>query len=141
MSRKIHGIEIDKFTEAYMICALWTSSDSSLDYETLDSFNLDDIDIETVYKMVSDCARFQAENTIDLIHVPDVYCSGDSHGRSRYTGLESAGHDFWYTRNGHGVGFWSRDYDEKLRNRLDNASRKYPEFNLYVGDDGKIHGA
>lgn len=144
--RKVNGIELDEFTEAYIICALWSSSDMSDDpegpqYETLDEFSLEDIDVDTLLKMKADCEKFQAENAEDIAQIPDVYCSGDSHGRSHYSGLEAAGHDFWYTRNGHGVGFWDRDFEcVDALDRLDKACKKWGEFYLYVGDDGKIHG-
>jgi len=53
---------------------------------------------------------------------------------------DRAGHDFWLTRNGHGAGFWDGDWPDDAGGRLTEASKKYGEFNLYVGDDGLIHG-
>jgi hypothetical protein len=53
---------------------------------------------------------------------------------------ERAGHDVWLTRNGHGCGFWDGDWSEPAATRLTKASKKFGEFNLLVGDDGKIHG-
>ena len=54
-------------------------------------------------------------------------------------GEERAQHDFWLTRNGHGAGFWDGDWSEVAGTILDNAAKAYPEIDLYVGDDGKIH--
>ncbi len=54
---------------------------------------------------------------------------------------EAAGHDFWLTRNGHGAGFWDGDWPEPAATRLTASSKKYGEFNLYLGDDGKIYGS
>lgn len=56
------------------------------------------------------------------------------------------GRDIWYTRNGHGVGFWSReqlDSDEPgvvtLGDRLSDVADKMGAINLYAGDDGLIY--
>jgi hypothetical protein len=52
-----------------------------------------------------------------------------------------AGHDFWYTRNGHGVGFWCRDEldDGDLGNRLSDVTREFGQSDLYAGDDGLLY--
>jgi hypothetical protein len=51
-----------------------------------------------------------------------------------------AGHAFWLTRNGHGAGFWDGDWPEPHASALDEASKAFGSFDLYVGDDGMIHG-
>ena len=57
--------------------------------EELEQHELDDLWVE--------------EQTIDcLCFYNDAYCYL-SDGT-----IEQAGHDFWFTRNGHGVGFWDR---------------------------------
>lgn len=52
-----------------------------------------------------------------------------------------AGHDFWFTRNGHGVGFWCRDElnVNDLGNRLSEVAKKFGEAYPYLGDDGHIY--
>ena len=49
------------------------------------------------------------------------------------------GHDFWLTRNRAGAGFWDRGYDKQAGESLSNAAMKFPEINLYIGDDGLIY--
>lgn len=54
--------------------------------------------------------------------------------------LKGAGRDFWYTRNGHGVGFWCRDpghYNDP--DHLTKVSESFGEANPYSGDDGFIY--
>ena len=46
-----------------------------------------------------------------------------------------AGRYFWYTRNGHGRGFWEDDEWENTE-RLMEVAQQYNEVYLYVGDDG-----
>ncbi len=52
-----------------------------------------------------------------------------------------AGHDFWLTRCGHvGAGFWDGDWPQDVSDRLTEASEKFGDVDLYVGDDGMIYG-
>lgn len=113
---------MDTFTEAYLICALWSSTDD--DGRPLDdNYEIMDIAAETVAKAKEDCADFQTANAEDLADI-------DS---------SQAGHDFWLTRNGHGAGFWDRGLGE-VGDRLTKASKAYGSVDLYVGDDGLIYG-
>lgn len=119
---------VDEFTEAYITCALWSSHDES-DPETGgdpmdDNYGPEDIAPETMVKMQQDCQDFLTENQALILE----------HGT-----LSRAGHDFWLTRNGHGAGFWDGDWPEDVGETLTKASKTFGEFDLYVGDDGKIH--
>ena len=53
---------------------------------------------------------------------------------------EKAGRDFWLTRNGHGTGFWDEGLGGKLGDALTKKAEAYGSYDLYVGDDGLIHG-
>ena len=124
---------MDTFTRAYVKTALWSSNDG--DDEPLDAnYGIDDIDPDTLSKRVADCAAFQARH-YDLIVAEGscLRCGPD------YDEVGHAGHDFWLTRNGHGAGFWDGDWSKVAGTILDNAAKAYPEIDLYVGDDGKIH--
>jgi hypothetical protein len=49
------------------------------------------------------CTEFMRESIIDCLAFYSrirCYLSDDN--------IEQAGHDFWFTRNGHGVGYWDR---------------------------------
>jgi hypothetical protein len=129
---------MDKFTEAYIECALWSSTDNSNDSggDPLDdNYGVEDIAPKTLEEMKSDCADFQ-ESFGDLI--------ADD--------LERAGHDFWLTRNGHGAGFWDGDWQQPMPTEHESAgryrtvgefltamSKPYGSVDLYVGDDGMIY--
>lgn len=118
--------ELDKFTRAYIECALWSSTDNADDSggEPLDrNYSWGDLDNETLAQMISDCRQFQADNRADL----------DACDLS----LGRQGHDFWLNRNGHGAGFWDEGYrkDEAANvalKRLDGASDSWGTFDLYV---------
>ena len=117
---------LDEFTQGYLECALWSSTDQTRDDggDPLDdNYSPEDIAPASLARMVADCAQFQAENETDL-------SAGDD-GR--------AGHDFWLTRNGHGAGFWDGDWPEEIGERLTRACKAYGSCDLIVGDDGLIH--
>jgi hypothetical protein len=124
----------DKFTQAYIACALWSSHDNADDTggEPLDrNYSPADIHPETLARMVADCAGFQEENRDAL----------DRSGLS----LERQGHDYWLTRNRHGAGFWDEwsGWGEEATacRELTDAAHADGSFNFYVGDDGMIHGS
>lgn len=115
----------------YEIAALWSSTDESTPsggYALDDNYDRDDIDSQTHNEMEADCGSF-----ISDLSDEDFSLYVDT------LGYEHFGHDFWLTRNGHGVGFWDRGLDE-LGDRLTDACKIYGEYNLYVGDDGKVYG-
>lgn len=119
--------KLDEFTQAYIEAALWSSMDESNDQggHPLDkNYSASDIAPATLAKMVADCKAFQGANWNDISSDP-----------------KRAGHDFWLTRNGHGAGFWDGDWPKAVGKRLTQDSKAYGEFNLYVGDDKRIHGS
>lgn len=112
-------------THAYLVCALWASSDNTNDQggEPLDAkYDITDIAPEALAQADADCQAFLAAHAADI---------GDAY--------EQAGHDFWLTRNHHGAGFWDGDWPKAAGWRLTAASHTYPEVDPYVGDDGKIY--
>ncbi len=113
-----------KFSRAYKVAALWSSTDYN--GEPLDKGrDRDDIHGDAHEAMDKDCAAFVDEQWEDL----------------RGLDPEQCGHDFWLTRNGHGAGFWDRGLGD-VGERLTAACgwrTKYPEVELYVGDDNMIH--
>ena len=106
---------------ATFITALWSSMD---DAEPLDAnYAQDDIAPQTLATMKADCETFQQAHAADIAADP-----------------EQAGHDFWLTRNHHGAGFWDDDWPEAVGERLTQAAHVFGGVDLYVGDDGLIHG-
>lgn len=113
---------MDKFIEAYLAAALWSSTDEN-DKPLDANYTAANIAPETLEQMKGDCAKFQAENAEDIA-----------------VDLEGAGHDFWLTRSREGCGYWDGDWPEPAATRLTAAAHKFGEFTLYIGDDGLIHG-
>ena len=112
--------DLDVFTRAYIECALWSSTDEN--NNPLDSeYYIDDIAESCLTEMITDCFKFQAENSKMIIN-----------------NLSQAGHDFWLTRNGHGAGFWDGAWPE-YGDILTAKCKEFKEIDLYVGDDGLIY--
>jgi hypothetical protein len=127
------------FILGYLTAALWSSTDTLPesrdehgDGETvsLDSYDWAEGEAE---KLHADCKDFIKSNAADLL----AYKEQKSHA-PEYDSFECAGHDFWLTRHGHGVGFWDRGLGE-LGERLSKASKTYSEVDLYLGDDLKVY--
>jgi len=125
-----HSESLDQFTQAYVTAALWSTPDDSGKGEMLDeNYGINDLAPSTLAAMKEDCEKFQRDNA-DLLEK----------AQERGFGSGSAGHDFWLTRNHHGAGFWDRDaLSGRLGKQLTEAANRFDEFELYVGDDGKIY--
>ena len=137
----------DDFVHGYVTAMLWSStdnSDESSGVEHLDAnYGVEDIARESMKKIKRDCAKFMKANKNALNrYVSMIQSTSNDPGD-----WEMAGHDFWLTRNGHGTGFWDRDYLKPLPGlashdpgeELTKASKKFGEVWPYVGDDGKVH--
>lgn len=79
----------------------------------------------------------------DLIAVRDMidkfydeYLDIITSAESSYTQI---GHDIWYTRNGHGVGFWDRGHTKDVEEKLTASAEALGEAHICVGDDGLLH--
>lgn len=119
---------LDAFTMAFIEAALWATTDDK--GEPLDkNYGFSDIAPEAMAKIVADCSRFQQENAVDIA----------TWNNPKWPAAQIAGHDFLLTRNHHGSGFWDGDWRADIGNRLTKAAHNYGEFDLYVGDDNRLH--
>lgn len=62
-----------------------------------DSPGFGDLSPAALARIMADCAKFQDDNRALM-----------DEAAGRDYAADSAGRDFWYTRNGHGCGFWDR---------------------------------
>lgn len=118
---------LDKFTIAYLAAALWSSTDDN--GNPLDNvYGINDFPQATLDRAIADCEKFQAENGIPVYAHPE------------YDDAEMAGHDFWLTRNNHGVGFWDRDQlSEADQTKYTKAAHDFGTCDLYTGDDKQLY--
>lgn len=122
---------LDDFLRGYLVAALWSSTDNSNESggDPLDdNYDVDDIDPKSVAGSRSECEDFMKANAPAL----------EEYYRITGGGAESAGHDFWLTRNRHGAGFWDRGAG-RAGKLLTDAAHVYGGVDPYVGDDGTVY--
>lgn len=122
-TRSEHPVPVwPEFVDAYLTAALWSST--SEDQEPLDvKYTIEDFTQEAIDQAVQDSNDFIRSNRLIL--------------KQASPSQAQHGHDFWLTRNRHGVGFWDRGYGE-IGKRLSDAAKAFGEVNAYAGEDGKV---
>ncbi len=141
---------LDEFSQGYVEALFFTETGTSDDDE-LEDATVADLSDDTRAAIVRECAMFQALCG-GVMRELEHYKDHSGYNRT------SMGHDFWFTRNGHGTGFWDRDYDfRRVTNLPDDAlldisawldhlgsacrgGGMFGEVTIYVGDDGLIYG-
>lgn len=127
-----------EFIAGYLTAALWSSTDTIEDEDgeaegvPLDRYEWADGEAE---KLHADCHDFMQEYSKLLErYVRRVQASG------AYTEWELAGHDFWLTRCGHGVGYWDRGagvVGDMLAKRC-GFGTPYQNIDLTLGDGDEL---
>lgn len=118
MAESKFGPKFEEFYRAYLVCAVWASTDedgSELDVE------VGDFSDDALCELKKDCLSFWQAYRSKLVSDP-----------------EQAGHDFWLTRNRHGSGFWDGGWPKDLGAELTTAAHAYGSISLWVGEDGRI---
>lgn len=107
------------FTNAYIEALVWSSNDDSEEWDeaTVSEGLKTQADIE--------CHAFLYRAALWIDTEPTS------------PGYARAGHDFAFTRNGHGAGFWDGDWPV-YGDLLTKISKSFGQIDLCVGDDGKI---
>lgn len=124
---------MDDFLKGYLIAALWSSNCD--DGSPIDSrYSISDISPESLEAAKRECDQFQIVNSAMLWQFYRVYTPAPG-----YSVEECAGHDFWLTRNGHGVGFWDRGLGE-LGDKLTEACKAFPSRDVMEIDPEHGHG-
>lgn len=103
---------LDDFTQGYIEAAFFTQSGEEDDGGTIGDKGFQDLAPETLQSMIEDCAQFQFTHRPALTALRLLSEEPDSEIERR------AGADFWFTRNGHGCGFWDGDWPEPYATEL-----------------------
>lgn len=121
---------LDAFTQGYVEALFFTNA-SDPDDGLLASATFADLATETLSRIVRDCDAFQKEHRADLDETIDT-------GRINGYDEAAAGRDFWFTRCGHGVGFWDRGLGD-IGETMSKHARALGNVDVYSGDDGRIY--
>lgn len=130
--------EQDAFTQGYIEAMFFSSTSSADDGELKDS-SVVDLSPDAWEDIIKDCADFKkaAKGLLAKAYKTPLR----DRGTPKVYDEAAAGRDFWFTRNGHGVGFWDRglgDVGAELT-ELCGWRTQWSERDLYKGDDGKIY--
>ena len=100
------------------------SEQDSLD----DHFGIEDFSVDSLMSARTDVEQFfKRLKMAGLLH----------QARECHTDSQIA-HDFWLTRQGHGVGFWDGDYGD-IGDQLTDIADLSGTATYVLGEDGKIH--
>lgn len=121
--------DINKILNSYLVCALWSSLDDN--DENFDSnYSATDFTENFINKSVADINHFL--KLVDDANLSESLKQWDD---------EQIGHDLWLTSNGHGAGFWDRNFkdDDKILS-LVGFGTDLRDIYLYLNADNKIDG-
>lgn len=120
--------DLDDFVRGYIEAAFFTAPED----EGLDDLGFHDLPQETVEQVIEECEEFVRDNAADL---DTLYEADPDYGEAE------AGRDFWFTRNGHGVGYWDRGFTgdaAEAAESLTQASEAWGEVYLGKDDDDNL---
>lgn len=139
-------IELDAFTQGYIEAMFFTDTCHREESKWLkhleDGTNegsipcdkgFEDIDPESLKIIIADCATFIKDNN-DLLG--KAWSRGCGFLEGGYD-ESCAGRDFWFTRNGHGVGYWDRGLDD-IGEELTKACESYKEVMTFT-ENGLVY--
>lgn len=147
MTTTRYGVSLDEFVSDYIAAALFSSNDESTPEggEPLDSnYGIEDIAPSAMDRIRKDCKKFLDDKNgggmiVAAIERQEKGEWGHTPGSPDDTITEHAGRDFWYTRAGHGCGFWDGDWPQDLGDAMNKLAESFGECYFYVGDDGKLY--
>lgn len=132
--------ELSDFERGYIEAAAFCGLDEEEQLErfgTLDSVSFEAFAPETIAAMAAECHAFLAGGAQAII---DALDESECAGRGEDSIEARAGRDFWYTRNGHGVGYWEPGrWPDDVGAGLDRLAKAAGGRSLYFGDDGLIY--
>jgi hypothetical protein len=118
--------EVDDFTAGYIEAIYFTETGDGDQPSREAEFSADALAVA-----IEECNTFRSRSKALL---------EAAYAREGYSEVQ-AGRDFWFTRNGHGVGYWDRsELDaDGLGDKLTMCSAAAGEVWIEEGDDGKIY--
>lgn len=128
---------LDAFTRGYIEAMFFTNGDTGDDNENLlHGLGVSRLTRKSLERIKRDCAEF-LESPLWTHTREDgkrVHISVSEYLETLEDyDLEQAGRDLWFTRQGHGVGFWDRDFGtQEQRDRLSDVARAMGEHEVYV---------
>jgi len=138
METELKQSDINEILKGYIECALWTEEERLSDENSTD---IDDDDMDEIEKIIAFAEDIDDDSKIDAYNdiKKFIKTAGDEAIKEAIdeNGLFKLGMDIWFTRNGHGAGFFDHGYE--YEDVLTYSAKNLKEKSLYVGDDGKLY--
>lgn len=127
---------LDSFTQGYIEAMFFTSTGPDNAEEDLEHATVAELAPSALARIIEDCTLFQSVND-GLLEMAVNNPQGIDYTEQR------AGNDYWYSRNGHGTGFWDRGFKDlpnvgNVGDKLHEAAG-FHQVDIYRGDDGLIY--
>lgn len=141
--RKPHGFyDLDEFAKGFVEAMFFTNCDSG-DMEREDHANelgVGRLTRKSLAKIKADCDKFQRENSRDLRKAKNLIPGRNGlQWRGSFGPLDDRrlGNLFWFSRQGHGIGF-TDDGTAACLDRLEQAAQRFGECDIEIWK-GWIH--
>lgn len=109
---------LSTFARGYVEAMFFTNGDTGEEDESLlNNLGVEKLTHAAVATIQRDCEAFQQGQEARLYRLYNTHDYGD----------DQAGRDFWFTRQGHGVGFSDRDLPSTDAEALEEAARGFRE--------------
>lgn len=123
---------LSTFAKGYVEAMFFTNGDTGDDRENLlNEWGVEKLTRKAVKRIAADCAKFEAD-AAELLAL--AYTTGDYDD-------EQAGRDFWFTRQGHGVGFWDRAPLDRTVCSAGGAAYSFDGGDTVAGNLGRLLSA
>jgi hypothetical protein len=96
--------------------------------KSFSSFEKEHIDTDSIMNAYDDIQLFLSKIPKEILQIA-----------FKEQSPESFGHDIWFTRNGHGAGFWDGDYSYEVEEVIMEAIKVLRKVDLVLGDDMKLY--
>lgn len=135
--RASHLASLGEFTMGYIEALFFTNGDSGDDVEDrLNTLGTGRLTLGAINRVRDDCfAFYMTRLPAGFEHEGEPFAGSILYALNHYNAdLAQAGRDFWYTRQGHGCGFWDGDWDglPALRDVMDQTARGFGETSFYA---------
>ena len=119
------------FTQGYVEAMFFADTPEGEDWA------VDMLSPEARAQIVADCDSFYDANAADIDAAIEYHEATQPNAKHPYDDTR-AGADFWFTRQGHGVGFWDRGLGG-IGDKLADAAHAVGECWPGLSDDGRIY--
>lgn len=123
-----NALHLNAFIAGYIEAMLWAETATDGEGEEVDNLAGYELSADALEAARMDCARFM---DVCPLLLKAAMLSGVDYDHTQ------AGRDLWFSRQGHGVGFWDRGLGP-IGDSLHEVAQTFGSKGLFIDDDGLI---